>query len=268
MDTQAPKRIPAIIEGLFTTVAIGVLAYITAAIVHEAGGHGAACVALGGHLVSLSSLFPQCTLQRPIIAIAGPLANILCGLVAAAFAGRFARHEALRHVQLYCWLVAAYNLFFGTGYLVFSGITGHGDWIFLFGIAGVGTMDRVVLIVAGIAALAASMRVLMATRPRLMHDNEPLAQHDLTLTIYVAASIVSVAAAALDPAGLRAVLALPPAAPFAGLGLLWLRHVALRRAFAPRALAIGVSCHRGWLVAGTIGVALFIAVLGPGIRFT
>ncbi|MGA9422191.1 MAG: hypothetical protein WBW61_07490 [Rhodanobacteraceae bacterium] len=265
MDT-APKRAPMFAEGLFTTVAIGVLAYLTAAIVHEAGGHGAACFALGGRLVSLSSLFPHCTLQRPIIAIAGPLANILCGLLAAAFAGRLVGDKAARHAQLYCWLAAAYNLFFGTGYLVFSGITGHGDWIFLFGIAGVDTTDRVVLVAAGIAALALSMRVLMATRPQPRLDNEPMSQRDRTLIIYVAASIVSVAAAALDPAGLRAVLALPPAAPFAGLGLLWLRHVARQRAVAPRAWAIGVSCHRGWVVAGTIGTALFIALLGPGIR--
>jgi hypothetical protein len=91
-------------------------------------------------------------------------------------------------------------------------------------------------------------------------------RRDRTLAIYVAATLVAIGAAALDPAGIRTVLSLPPAAPFAGLGLFWLRRVA-RRSSADGGLVLGVGCHRGWLLAGASSAILFIGVLGPGIVF-
>ncbi len=152
------------------------------------------------------------------------------------------------------------------GYLLFSGVTGTGDWTYLFGPAGADAAQRGLLAAAGAAGLAVSLRLIVAARPPVPSEARAASPGSQLRAIYLAAAIVSLAAAAFDPAGLRAVIQLPPAAPFAGLGLLWVGHVVRRRFGAGEVEALGVPCHRGWFAAGALATVLFIAVLGPGIR--
>jgi hypothetical protein len=255
-------------SGLWTASAIGVLASVVAAVIHEAGGHGGACLAVGGRPTLLSSLFLDCTVQRPAIALGGPLANLLLGLLAAAFAYRFRHARGRRHLQLFCWLLAAYDLFLATGYLLFSGATGRGDWAFLFGVGLPSPAERSLLVVVGVVGLVASLRLLVASRSLgEPQDAAGAGGGGRLLAIYLGASLVSLLAAAFDPAGLQAVIRLPPAAPLTGLALLWTGRV-LRRRFDGEGLRLfEVPPHRGWLIAGVVATALFIGVLGPGIRF-
>lgn len=51
-------------------------AFNVAVVVHEAIGHAGIRLVLGGRVLSVNSLIPQCTLQRPFIALVDPLANI------------------------------------------------------------------------------------------------------------------------------------------------------------------------------------------------
>ena len=254
-------------SGLWTAAAIGVLASVVAAVVHEAGGHGCACLAVGGRPTLLTSLFLDCDLQRPAIALGGPLANLLLGLLALAFAYRLRHDRGRRHLQLFCWLLAAYDLFLATGYLLFSGVTGSGDWAFLFGVGPPSPAQRLVLVVLGIVGLIASLRLLVASRASAEAQTEIQGERGRRLVaIYVAAALVSLVAAALDPAGPQAVIRLPPAAPLTGLALLWTGRV-LRRRFGREGLRmLKVSPNLGWLIAGLVAAALFIGVLGPGIR--
>jgi hypothetical protein len=123
-------------DGVVTTTAIGVLASVLAAVVHEAMGHGGMCLALGGRPIRLTSLFLQCSLQRPLIAVAGPLANLVLGGIALGYARHLRQRRAYPHAQLFWWLLAVYDLFFGLGYLVFSGITGTG-WVIAAAVAAI-----------------------------------------------------------------------------------------------------------------------------------
>jgi hypothetical protein len=60
MDTQDK-------DNTATIAAIGLLAYASADIAHHALGHGAACLGLGGRIISLSSIFVNCSLHGATI---------------------------------------------------------------------------------------------------------------------------------------------------------------------------------------------------------
>src|ERR1035437_4156427 len=84
-STQQPGfRLP----NLPTVVAIAVVAYAASNVVHEALGHGGACLALGGRPLVLSSVHFDCgdnamgTLARRGVAAAGTIANFIAGALA------------------------------------------------------------------------------------------------------------------------------------------------------------------------------------------
>src|SRR5208282_5248241 len=101
-DDTAPR------DDLVTLVAIGLLAYAAADIAHHVLGHGGACLALGGRIVSLSSIFADCTVRGSAIDLAGPFANLAVGWAALALAYRPSANSAAR---LFFALTAGFNLF-------------------------------------------------------------------------------------------------------------------------------------------------------------
>jgi hypothetical protein len=67
-------------DNVATIGAIGLVAYVAADGAHHALGHGTACLALGGRIRSLSSIFVDCSLTGSAIDLAGPFANLVVGL--------------------------------------------------------------------------------------------------------------------------------------------------------------------------------------------
>jgi hypothetical protein len=127
-----------------TVIAIAVLALIVADIAHEVIGHGAAYLALGGrsfimtttrwigqgaHVDSSGHLFvglEHGELYGRIFSFGGPLGSLVfAGLSWLAL--RSLRRPEMR-LRLFLWLTFAFNLFWGVGYLIYSGVTGSGDW--------------------------------------------------------------------------------------------------------------------------------------------
>lgn len=94
-----------------TLVSIGVLAAIAASLAHEALGHGGACLASGGRITLLTSIFFWCLGPDVLTTVAGPLGGLT--LTAAAGAGLIAMPNrsagALRLALLFvavfagCW---------------------------------------------------------------------------------------------------------------------------------------------------------------------
>ena len=112
-------------DDLVTLVAIGLLAYATADIAHHVLGHGAACLALGGRIVSLSSIFVNCTVYGSAIDLAGPFANLALGLAALALAYR---PSATSSARLFFALTAGFNFFWFALLLLFSAATRSDDF--------------------------------------------------------------------------------------------------------------------------------------------
>src|SRR5436309_91012 len=71
-----------------TLVAIAIVAYALANLIHEGLGHGGTCLAVGGRLAVLSAVHAECAaegrslLANSLVTAAGTLANLLAGATA------------------------------------------------------------------------------------------------------------------------------------------------------------------------------------------
>src|SRR5436853_2135994 len=117
---------------LLTVTAIALVAYAASNVLHEAVGHGGACVALGGKPIVLSSVHFDCgeeaisTLARRGVAAAGTIVNFIAGAIGL---GAFRATKPVRkpHIAYFLWLFTTLNLLMGAGYFLFSGVGYVGD---------------------------------------------------------------------------------------------------------------------------------------------
>ena len=162
-------------DDLWTIAAIAVCAFVLADIGHECIGHGGAYILLGGRSFLLTTtrlvaggpgvnqrmMFagnPDGDLFGRIFSIGGPLGNFLVAGLALLWLQVCT--PRLVHARLFLWLAAAFSLFWGTGYMVDSGITGVGDWAELSRGLDFDHAFRIALVVFGILLYRAVIRGL------------------------------------------------------------------------------------------------------------
>src|SRR5262245_24619928 len=113
-------------DDTLTVCAISLLAAMIADVLHEAVGHAALAVLLGAHSGVLSTVAWSSTFESRLVAAGGTLLNLAGGAIFYLLLRR-AKHvsASMRYFLLLCM---AFNLFDGTGYFFFSGVTNFGDW--------------------------------------------------------------------------------------------------------------------------------------------
>ncbi len=113
-----------------TVLAIGVVSFAAVTVIHEAGGHGLACLLVDGEALAVSSTELRCDGPddgaRLAVTAAGSMANILVGL--AAMAAAIVLGPARGVWSYVLWLFGATNLFHAGKYLLIGPFTGFGDW--------------------------------------------------------------------------------------------------------------------------------------------
>lgn len=255
----------------WTCAAIGAVAYCLSNLVHEGLGHGGACLLAHCRPLQLNAIFfdhqpgPAGSPVERVIAAAGSITNLAVGL--AAFAWLRLRPSASGSGRLFLWLLVAVNLTMAFGYLMFSGIGGVGDWAVV-----TQGLSPAWLVRLGLAACGALL--YFGLLPRLVSPElAPLLagggsrSRALALLVrrpYLMGGAVFVAAGLLNPYGMELVLISAVAASFGGTSLLaWNRFDAGGAHAAPML----VRRSTPWMAAGLLSVALFVGVLGPGIRF-
>ena len=116
-----------------TVTAIALVAYAASNVLHEAVGHGGACLALGGKPLVLSSVHFECGEQAMSalalrgVAAAGTIVNFIVGVLALVVL-KTANPLRRPHAAYFLWLFTTLNLLSGAGYFLFSGVGGIGDW--------------------------------------------------------------------------------------------------------------------------------------------
>src|SRR6185503_6556660 len=58
-----------------TLAALGIVAFVAQSLLHEAVGHGAACLAIGGRITWLTPMYMRCSVESPAMVAAGPALN-------------------------------------------------------------------------------------------------------------------------------------------------------------------------------------------------
>ena len=259
-----------------TLVAIAVVAYALANLVHEGLGHGGACLLVGGRPVALSAIHFESDLgsldvtTRQWLAAGGTIANLMLGVLAlVALRASRGTPGAGRY---FLWLLMTVNLLQAAGYWLFSGLGNIGDWAVVIAGREPRWAFRLGLAVLGGAAywgvVVLSLRELLP----FLGAGSGLWRRAVPLTVipYVAGGILYVAAGIPNPVGWLLVLISAAAASFGGTsGLAWMAQLLRDETQYPPHAGGALRLPRSiaWLAAGAVVALLFVGVLGPGIRF-
>ncbi len=201
-------------DDVLTLCAISILASMLDTMLHEGLGHAAVALLTGAHSGILSTVAWSSEYDSRLVAAGGTIVNLIAG-VAFWLVLRTARYASLQ-LRFFLLIAMAFNLFAGTGYFFFSGVTNFGDWAQV--IAGMHPywLWRAGLVVIGVAAYYTAMRAVAASLVRYlgvpMSDRARFRR--LTWTAYFSAILIGLIAGLRNPLGLPLVFesALPATA--------------------------------------------------------
>lgn len=251
-------------DNLGTVVAIGIVAYVCADFAHHAVGHGAACLASGGGIISLSSIFVDCSLKGSLIDLAGPVANLLLGLLAvtALHVAPMARSTA----RLFCVLLAAFNLLWFGMQLAFSVATRSDDWAWpMHEIQASGALRWGAIALGCLVYFLAMVALFRAAAPFAATRERA---RRIMLVAWIAAGVIACATAALEHEPLSAILRhAAPQSLLVSIGLLFVPAGAARR-FLSGNDASAITLSPAWIITAVLFAALSIRFLGPGVAVT
>lgn len=250
-----------------TLAALGVAAYLIADVVHEVGGHGTACLMRGARITLLTSVYFRCSLRTPVIAAAGPTAN----LVVAGLIWLVQRHHRIddARVRLLMLLTFAFNLFWGAGSMMYHSITNQDDWAIAVADLEPLWLWRVGLVVLGSALYVIGMRQVVRSVSGFVATADAAASSHrarrLVLVPYAAAGVAACFAAAFytfDPVRAIREGALEVVASV-GVLLPALSNLKPRDVLPPLSY---IERSSKWIGAVAVALVVFTALLGAGVR--
>ena len=276
-DNQHLKQDPPTDSALMLA-ALGILAYAASMMTHEALGHGAYCLAVGGHNTMLTAWAERCDfpgLHGPGINAAGPGTQFAVGLLAWLLLHRLPPHAT--RLRFFIWLSMVFDLFIASSYIAFSGITGIGDAAVLIASLHPPLAWRTALVLLGSALYYLSMHAAASELHRFASPNAASPDHRLRrlfrlVTIpYAAAGLFACTAGALNHTmGPHVALGFAAASSFgsaSGLfGLPTLLEMQRPLPSPTSSLPTTLTWSTAWVTAAAAAVALFLFVIGPGLE--
>jgi len=253
-----------------TLAAIAIVAYTLGNVLHEGLGHGGACLISGGTPLVVSTVHMECSVDNRLVMAAGTLANF--GAAALFFAlARLARRSPRLH--FFCWLSMTVNLLTATGYFLFSGVGGFGDWAeFIKGLGPEWLLRIALAILGGVSYLAAARFGLLELRPLIGSDKDrriARAVHLMRIPYFTGGTLACIAGA-FNPAGWYLIALSAAASTFGGASALvwadnWLKDTK-RIPLGSEPEPAPITRSWPWIVSAACAAIVFIVVIGPGIR--
>jgi hypothetical protein len=256
-----------------TLVSVALPAFALESVVHEVLGHTLVAYATGLHVLLITSTVLQFRDGTRLAAGAGPAANLLFGALALLLLRRFPTFSSVR---LCVWLFAFANLFLGTGYILYSGVLNRGDSAIVIAGLKPAWLYRLVLIVLGALGYRLSMRLAARDILGLIRGGS-MRLGDVERILYpccAAGAVLYLVASLFNPVSPSLILSdgLSEAIGIS-FGLLLVprivRGLARRLPSGPGdqpPAPASVPFSLAWLIFGSVAAALFVLVLGHGIR--
>lgn len=262
---------------LLTVVAIAVVSHACSTVVHEALGHGGACVLVGCRPQLVTTMQFQgdqtgLTLgAQRFIAAGGSIANVIAAAFALVLMRIVERRHGARSMWFFCWLLATINLLQPPGYLLYSGVAGIGDWADV-----TRSMSPLWLWRTGLALIGAvsyfavarwSMGLLGNHLPSDIDERVGEANR-YALTSYVTGGVLAILAGLRDPGGTMLILISGAAASLGGTSALAWGPQLLRnpRLGSQRDEELVIVPRWRWMLLGAMVAAGFVFGLGGGLR--
>lgn len=254
-------------DDALTICAISLLAAVLADVLHEGVGHALIAMLTGAQSGNLSTVAWSSAFDSRLVEAGGTLVNLLAG--AALWFALAAARKATPHTRYFLLIACLFNLFDGTGYFFFSGVTNFGDWAQV--IAGMHPhwVWRTLLFVIGVVSyygvvllaglgFARYLGISMKS-PRLLR---------LTLLPYLTAIAVIGISGLLNPIGIQLVwLSALPASAGAHSGMLWFRYY-IPKSIIASGSADPISRSYQWILTAVPVCLIFVIVLGRGINLS
>jgi len=251
-----------------TVIGIAALACILGDVGHEGLGHGVTAWLSGAHRLTMSTVALQSDIETRWISANGTLVNLV---FAAVFWLLLLKPEGYRPAtRFFLVLSMAGNLFTGTGYFFFSGVTNFGDWAAVIRGLEPHWIWRLGLIVLGAASYYASM-LLVAAKLKPFHRAGESSRRlrRLCWTPYFSQGALAGIAGLLNPAGLFYVIASAlPSTLGANAGLLSLPSMVRRRGVCAEEQVRPIERSTAWIAVAAVASLLFIFVLGRGLTWS
>lgn len=186
-------------DDFLTLAALGTGAFIIADLAHEAIGHGGMCLATGGSINLITSVYFQCSPKNILTDAAGSLVNLVAGIL--FFLVLHIYKNASPTMRLFLALSGAFNLFWIAANLIYSGAANIDDGAFVIEGLQPAWLWRSLLLVVGLVIYYFSMRLLASSVQPLVSIDEPFRGKRvkrLFLIPYLAAGTAEGFAAAFD----------------------------------------------------------------------
>lgn len=215
----------------------------------------------------MSTVALQSDIDTRWIAANGTLVNLAFALMFWLLLLQPRRYRpALRYFLV---LALAGNLFTGTGYFLFSGVTNFGDWAVVIRGWQPHWAWQLGLAALGVVSYYASMLLVAAQLEPFRGNDPPGRLRGLCWTPYFTDGILATLGGLLNPAGLFYVVASAlPSTLGANAGLLSLPSM-MRRPDPAATEPVGPIRRRmAWIVLGMIASLVFIFVLGRGLTWS
>jgi len=248
-----------------TICAISIVAGILTNVLHEGVGHGLTALLTGANTGVLTTVAWSSAFDSRLVEAGGTLANLAAGLV-FWLALRSAKHASLP-TRYFLLITCAFNLFTGTGYFFFSGVTNFGDWAAVISGLHLHWLWRALLVVVGACSYFAAVLVVGIGFVRYVgiprHQQGRLRK--FTILPYLSAILLASVAGLLNPLGIQLLWqSALPATAGGQSGLLWLQYY-ISRQTEPNRSPGQLARSYVWIgVAAVLGI-VYVVVLGRGI---
>lgn len=238
---------------------------------HEIGGHAAFCAAQGGHAATIGAFYVNCTglagVQHALVACAGVLMNILLAIVTWLL-WRSAKTDRAR---LPLWLVWVSEAFVGSGYFLFSGVSGFGDLGVGHGGSFEGAPHAFIIRVAetatgGIAYFLLVKGAIRSLKAMIGTGRDTrVARRGIAHIYYATAGVGAVLVGLMNPLGIVITIMSAAASSFGGLA----GFISIGFAVGDEGKAKQFVVERNWpiIILGAGVLAGFAVLLGPSRQF-
>lgn len=255
----------AIADDVLTICAISVLAGILTNIVHEGVGHGLVALLTGAKSGVLTTVAWSSAFDSRLVEAGGTLANLAAALL-FWLALRSANLSSMP-MRYFLLITCAFNLFTGTGYFFFSGVTNFGDWAAVISGLHPHWLWRALLVVVGASSYYAA--ALVVGIGLVHHVGVPRDQQrrlrKVSIVPYFSAVVLASISGLLNPLGMQLLWqSALPATAGGQSGLLWLQYY-IPRGTVPKASPEQLRRSYVWIGVAAILALLYVVVLGRGI---
>ena len=262
--SQHERRAPTADDTL-SICAISIVAGILTNVLHEGVGHGLTALLTGANSGVLTTVAWSSAFDSRLVEAGGTLVNLAAALV-FWLALRSAKLASIL-TRYFLLITCAFNLFTGTGYFFFSGVTNFGDWAGVISGLHPQRLWRALLVVVGAASYYFAARVVgigLVCHVGVLRNQQGRLRK-LTVVPYFSAIVLASVAGSLNPLGMQLLWrSALPATAGGQSGLLWLQY------YVPK----GTESKRGseqigrsyvWIGVAAVLAFVYVVVLGRGI---